>query len=194
MKPNKLPPGQREIDHLLKWNIEHPWIVPENPKIDLKNWILTIDGEIENPAKLTWQDLLNLPAVESKSDFHCVESWSVRNCNWYGVKFGTLAQIVKPNKNAKNVLFQCADGYTTSLDIEELLHDDVLLAYKLNREWLEEPLGRPLRLVVPHKYAYKSAMWIERISFMKTKELGFWEKRGYSDSADVWKNDRYASK
>jgi len=85
------------------------------------------------------------------------------------------------------------DGYTTSLDVPGLLEDDVILAYKHDGKPLDESLGAPLRLVVPKKYAYKSAMWIERITFMKTKKLGYWEKRGYSDTADAWKNDRYAT-
>jgi DMSO/TMAO reductase YedYZ molybdopterin-dependent catalytic subunit len=85
-----------------------------------------------------------------------------------------------------------ADGYTTSLSLEDLLKDNVLLTYKLNGSLLETPLGGPLRLVVPDKYGYKSAMWVERITFTDAKELGYWEKRGYSDTADVWKNDRYA--
>ncbi len=191
MTPNKLPPGQHEIDRLLRWNIDHPGITPENPRINLKTWTLTVDGEVKNPQKLTWQAFLNLPAAESKSDFHCVEGWSVRDCKWYGVSFSAMVQIVEPNEDTKHVFFKCSDGYTTSLTIEELLHDDVLLAYKLNGKLLEEPLGGPLRLVVPQKYAYKSAMWVERITFMRTKELGFWEKRGYSDTADVWKNDRF---
>ncbi len=192
MTSNKLPPGQHEIDRLLRWNIDHPGITPENPRINLKTWTLTVDGEVKNPQKLTWQDFLNFPAAESTSDFHCVEGWSVRDCKWYGVKFSSIVQIAESNENAKYVLFKCSDGYTTSLTIEELLHDDVLLAYKLNGKFLEEPLGGPLRLVIPQKYAYKSAMWVERITFTKTKELGFWEKRGYSDTADVWKNDRLA--
>lgn len=191
MKTNRLPPGQHEIDAILRWNIDHPGIVPENPKIDLENWMLIVDGEVENPVKLIWQDFLRLPSVESRSDFHCVEGWSVRDLKWYGVKFSTLVQVVKPTKDAKYVFFRCSDGYTTSLDLKNLLKDDVLLAYKLNGEFLEESLGGPLRLVVPDKYAYKSAMWIERITFTKIKELGFWEKRGYSDTADVWKNDRF---
>jgi DMSO/TMAO reductase YedYZ molybdopterin-dependent catalytic subunit len=191
MNARKLPPGQHEIDHLLRWNIDHPGIIPENPKVDLEHWTLTVDGEVKKPLKLTWQDLLNLPAVESKGAFHCVEGWSVRDLRWYGVRFGSLVELVEPDEDAKYVFFKCLDGYTTSLNLEDLVRDDVLLAYKLNGKPLEVPLGGPLRLVVPHKYAYKSAMWIERISFAKTKELGFWEKRGYSDTADVWKNDRF---
>ncbi len=192
MKKDELPPDQHEIRNLLRWNIDHPGIVPKNPEFNPEKWKLTVDGEVENPLELTWKDLLNLPAVESTSDFHCVEGWTVRNLKWCGVKFSTLAEIVKPNENATYVFFACSDGYTTSLDLIDLLQENVLLAYKLNGKFLETPIGRPLRLVVPDKYAYKSAMWIERVTFANQKELGYWEKRGYSDTADVWKNDRFA--
>ncbi|MEM3045565.1 MAG: molybdopterin-dependent oxidoreductase [Candidatus Bathyarchaeia archaeon] len=187
-----MPPGQHEIEALLGWNIDHPGIIPENPKVDLEKWTLTVDGEVENPLKLRWQDLLRLPSIESKSDFHCVEGWSVCDCLWLGVRFSSLVQVVKPTEDARHVLFTCSDGYTTSLDLEDLLRENVLLAYRLNGKPLEAPLGGPLRLVVPEKYAYKSAMWVERITFTRRKELGYWERRGYSDTADVWKNDRYA--
>jgi DMSO/TMAO reductase YedYZ molybdopterin-dependent catalytic subunit len=75
--------------------------------------------------------------------------------------------------------------------LSELEGDDILLAYKLNGETLEEGLGFPLRLIVPSKYAYKSALWVTGVRFTRGKDLGFWERRGYSDNADVWKNDRF---
>ncbi len=187
-----MPPDQREIDAILKWNIDHPGIIPENPPTDLKKWTLTVDGEVEKLLRLTWQEFLELPSTESKSDFHCVEGWSVTDCTWHGVRFSSLVQIVKPKKEARYVFFTCSDGYTTSLELKELLKDNVMLAYMLNGENLEESLGGPMRLIVPDKYAYKSAMWVTKITFKKTKELGYWEKRGYSDTADVWKNDRRA--
>jgi DMSO/TMAO reductase YedYZ molybdopterin-dependent catalytic subunit len=158
----------------------------------LKTWFLEINGEVENPAKLSWNDVLKLPKVESVSDFHCVEGWSVLNCKWEGVPFKHVVHLVKPKENTKFVTFECADGYTTSLSLEELSGEDVILAYKLNGKELEEGIGFPLRLIVPDKYAYKSAMWITRIKFTSKKELGYWEERGYSDTADVWKNDRFA--
>jgi DMSO/TMAO reductase YedYZ molybdopterin-dependent catalytic subunit len=187
-----LPPAQRAIKRILRWGIDHPGIISENPKIDLEKWILTVDGEVENPLRLSWNDFLKLPKVESVSDFHCVEGWSVLNCRWEGVRFKHIVNLVKPKGTAKSVTFECADGYTTSLTLEELVSDDVLLAYKLDGQELEEGLGWPVRLVVPSKYAYKSALWVTRIKFMSKKELGYWETRGYSDTADVWKNDRFA--
>ena len=89
------------------------------------------------------------------------------------------------------VTFECADGYTTSLYRTELADDDVMLVHRLNDKTLEEGWGFPVRLIVPNKYAYKSALWVTKLRFTRGKELGFWEKRGYSDSADVWKNDRF---
>jgi DMSO/TMAO reductase YedYZ molybdopterin-dependent catalytic subunit len=194
MSKKGLPPNQYEIPKLLRWNIDHPGIIPENPQVDLKKWRLIIDGEVNNSLTLTWEEFLKLPSVEMKSDFHCVEGWSVRDLIWKGVKFGHIIPIVKPKEIVKYVFFECYDGYTTSLDLSSLLKENVLLAYKLNGEWLEIPLGGPLRLIFPDKYAYKSAMWIRRIIFTKVKELGYWEKRGYSDTADVWKNDRFSLK
>jgi len=190
-KDKKLPPGQAPTKSLLRWGIDHPGIARSNPKIDLKTYTLEVSGEVENPVRLNWQEILRLPKVQSVSDFHCVEGWSVLDCKWEGVRFSQIAELVKPKANAKFVTFECADGYTTSLSMQELSGEDVLLAYGLNDKPLEEGIGFPLRLVVPNKYAYKSALWVTEIRFTAKKELGFWEKRGYSDSADVWKNDRF---
>lgn len=192
-KRKGLPPGQKPIKRLLKWGKDHPTIGGPVPKIDLKKWVLTIDGDVKKTLKLGWNDLLKLPTVESTSDFHCVEGWSVLDLKWEGIRFKDIASMVEPMETAKFVSFICADGYTTSLPLEKLLGEDVLLAYKLDGEYLDEGIGAPLRLVVPEKYAYKNAMWITRIKFTDNKELGYWESRGYSDTADVWKNDRFST-
>ncbi len=190
-KKKKLPPSQRATDRILRWGIDHPGITSTNPQLSLETYTLTIDGEVENPVKLNWNDFMTLPKVVSDSDFHCVEGWSVLDCKWEGVSIHEIERLVKPKDVAKSITFECADSYTTSLFREELFGDDVLLAYKLNGEVLEEGLGFPVRLVVPNKYAYKSALWVVRLRFTRGKELGFWERRGYSDSADVWRNDRF---
>jgi DMSO/TMAO reductase YedYZ molybdopterin-dependent catalytic subunit len=188
----RLPPGQNPIKRLLRWGIDHPGITRSNPKIDLKEYVLTIEGEVERPVKLGWDDVLKLPRVESVSDFHCVEGWSVLGCRWEGVRFSQIVELARPREAARCVTFECADGYTTSLTLQELSGGNVLLAYKLDGEPLEEGFGFPLRLVVPSKYAYKSALWVTRVKFTIDKELGYWERRGYSDVADVWKNDRFS--
>jgi DMSO/TMAO reductase YedYZ molybdopterin-dependent catalytic subunit len=190
-KAKKLPPGQTPIKRILRWGIDHPGITSSNPKLDLKTYVLVVDGEVANSVTLSWDDILKLPKTVSTSDFHCVEGWSVLNCKWEGVLFKEIVNLAKPKETATSATFECADGYTTSLTLAELSGSDVLLAYKLDGKVLEEDLGFPLRLVVPSKYAYKSALWAKRVHFASKKELGFWEKRGYSDTADVWKNDRF---
>ena len=187
----KLPPGQKPIKRILRWGIDHPGITSTNPHIKLENYTLTVDGEVEKPAKLSWEEFTRLPQSVFVSDFHCVEGWSVLECRWEGVRFVDIERVVKPLNTARAVTFECADSYATSLFREELKSNDVLLASRLNGEALEEGYGFPVRLVVPSKYAYKSALWVEHLRFTRSKELGFWERRGYSDSADVWKNDRF---
>ena len=190
-KQRRLPPDQVATDRILSWGIDHPGITSTNPQLKLETYTLTVDGEVANLVKLSWSDFMQLPKTISVSDFHCVEGWSVLDCKWEGVRIRDIEKLVKPKDVAKAVTFECADSYTTSLFREELSGDDVLLAYKLNGEALEEGYGFPLRLVVPSKYAYKSALWVVYLRFTRGKELGFWERRGYSDSADVWKNDRF---
>jgi DMSO/TMAO reductase YedYZ molybdopterin-dependent catalytic subunit len=190
-KEERLPPGQAPIKRLLRWGIDHPGIARETPKIDLETYTLTVDGEVQKPLKLSWNDVLKLPKVKSTSNFHCVEGWSVLNCEWEGIRFREVASLARPKDAASFVTFECADGYTTSLSLQELSGDDVLLAYALDGKPLEEGFGFPLRLAIPDKYGYKSALWITHIKFKSKKELGYWEKKGYSDTADIWKNDRF---
>jgi DMSO/TMAO reductase YedYZ molybdopterin-dependent catalytic subunit len=190
-KHEEMPPSQTPIKKLLRWGMDHPGITKSNPKIDLRTYSLVIEGDIEKPLTLLWDDIQKLPRTESVSDFHCVEGWSVLGLKWEGVQFRHIVSLAKLKETARFVTFECADGYTTSLPLEELSGDDVLLAYKLDGKPLEEGYGFPLRLVVPQKYGYKSALWVTRIRFTSKKELGYWEKRGYSDTADVWKDDRF---
>lgn len=187
----ELPPGQKPIKRILRWGIDHPGIVSANPQLKLETYTLTIDGEVEKPATLSWAEFAALPSVVSISDFHCVEGWSVLDCRWEGVRISEIERLVKPKETAKAVTFESADAYATSLFREELTAEGVLLAYKLNGEPLEEGYGFPVRLIVPNKYAYKRALWVTHLTLTRGKELGFWERRGYNDNADVWRNQRF---
>ena len=189
----RLPPGQTPIAAIMRWGIDHPGIISQNPVIRPGEWILTVDGEVENPLEISWKELNQLPAVENTSDFHCVEGWSVLDCRWKGVHFTTVASMARPKPQGKYVWFESADGYTTQLPLADLTSPDVLIAYELNGQPLPVELGGPVRLIVPNKYAYKSPMWLTHMSFVKEKRAGYWELRGYSDTADIWKNDRRAA-
>ncbi len=182
----RIPPKQRVTS---KFPVLHEGSVP---KFDPKTWDFVVEGLVENSVRLTYAEFLRLPKTASISDFHCVTGWSKLDNKWEGVAFKTISDLVKPLKEAKFVTVIAEGGYTTSLPLEALLQDDVLLAYRLDDKPLEPKHGGPLRLVVPKKYAYKSAKWVRKLRFTKEQEPGYWEMRGYSNTADPWKEERYA--
>jgi len=185
VKDQRLPPGQTEAKGT---PLRH---IGPIPKIDPNTWHLEVTGEVEKPTTFTLKDLQAKPSITSVSDFHCVEGWSILNNKWEGITFKTITEIVKPKANAKYVTFECADGYTTSLPISELLQNKALLAYKLDDKPLPPERGKPLRLIVPNKYAYKNPMWLKKIKFTQKQQPGYWETRGYSNTADAWKQQRH---
>ena len=118
--------------------------------------------------------------------------WSKFNNKWEGIRFHDLMKIVRPMENAMYATIECEGNYYTSLPLEDLEYDDVILVYRLDDEDLPHQYGGPLRIVVPHKYAYKSGKWVRKIKFTEKQELGYWEAGGYSNTADPFTNDRYS--
>lgn len=186
-KRESVPPNQRVVYD--KFPILH---IGSVPRFNAEKWDFTAEGLVDNPLRLTYSEFLKLPRTMSVSDFHCVTGWSVLDNKWEGVALKTIFDMVKPKPNARYTTVVAEEGYTTSLPIEDLLDHDVLLAYRLNDKLLEPEHGGPLRLVVPKKYAYKSAKWVRKLRFTEKQELGYWEQRGYSNSADPWKEERHA--
>jgi DMSO/TMAO reductase YedYZ molybdopterin-dependent catalytic subunit len=182
----RIPPNQAVTE---KFPILHVGPVPQ---FDPKTWDFVAIGLVRNPLKLKYEELLKLTKTVSVSDFHCVTGWSRLDNKWEGVAFKTIYDLVKPLSKAKYVTVVAEMNYTTSLPIEELISDDVLLAYRHNGLDLKPDHGGPLRLVVPKKYAYKSAKWVRKLVFTEKQELGYWELRGYSNTADPWKEERYS--
>jgi DMSO/TMAO reductase YedYZ molybdopterin-dependent catalytic subunit len=182
----KTPPGQRVTE---KFPVLHEGNIPG---FDEKDWDFRVEGLVKNPMTLSWKEFQSLPKVKSVSDFHCVTGWSRMDNEWEGVRFSEIANLATPEKNAGFVTVVAEGGYTTSLSLDDMMDDNVLLAYIFEGKPLPLDHGGPLRLIVPKKYAYKSAKWVRRIIFTEDKDLGYWEKRGYSDSADPWKEERYS--
>jgi DMSO/TMAO reductase YedYZ molybdopterin-dependent catalytic subunit len=163
-----------------------------HPKIELQNWRLKIDGEVENPVIINWEEFMNMPQTEDISDFHCVTTWSKLDMPWKGVSFADLAALAMPKATATHVMCYGYDTYTTNLSIEEALKSDVLLAHTVYDAPLELEHGGPVRMVTPQLYAWKGSKWIKRIEFLNANKKGFWEERGYSNTAYPWRNDRYS--
>jgi DMSO/TMAO reductase YedYZ molybdopterin-dependent catalytic subunit len=183
---DRLPPGQKLTDGFPVLDLG---VQPEIPPGD---WRLKIDGSVEKPATLTWEQFNALPQVEDVSDFHCVTTWSKYDCRWGGVAFTTLYELVQPKPEARFVYFTSFDGYSTNVALEKCLDDDVLVATKFNGQPVPREHGGPARVIIPKLYAWKGAKFVSGITFLPEDKLGFWEVRGYSNTADPWTEDRYA--
>jgi DMSO/TMAO reductase YedYZ molybdopterin-dependent catalytic subunit len=189
----KLPIGQ----HIVKnWPVLD---LGEHPDVTLDRWRLEVGGVVDNPLSLTWDDFLALPQAEDVSDFHCVTTWSRFDNHWGGVRFKSLAELVVPRDDARFVLCTgydlepgTATPYTTNLSLARAVEDDVLLVHTWEGEPLPREHGGPCRMITPKLYAWKGAKWIRRIDFLPEDQKGFWEVRGYSNTAEPWFNDRYA--
>ncbi len=183
---NRLPPGQ----HLTPgFPVLDLGIKPEIP---LTDWRLDVGGAVENPKSFTWEEFNALPQFVDVSDFHCVTTWSKFDVRWTGVAFFTLSELVRPKLEAKHVLFGSYDGYTTNVRIEDVMDDDVLIATKYDGKPLPRDHGGPARVIIPKLYAWKGAKFIRSIEFSVEDKLGFWEVRGYSNTADPWSEDRFS--
>jgi DMSO/TMAO reductase YedYZ molybdopterin-dependent catalytic subunit len=172
----------------------------EPPNVSLAEWRLEIAGLVENPFTLTWDQFMVLPQVEDVSDFHCVTTWSRLDNHWVGVKFKTIAELAVPEENAKWIVctgydrdVTSGEAYTTNLPLARAIEDDVLLVHAREGKPLPRDHGGPCRMITPKLYAWKGAKWIRKIEFLDKNRRGFWERRGYSDTAQPWFNDRYSS-
>jgi DMSO/TMAO reductase YedYZ molybdopterin-dependent catalytic subunit len=183
---NRLPPGQRQVHNfpVLDLGIQ--------PDVPLDRWQLKIDGAVENPVSLTWEQFKALPQFNDVSDFHCVTTWSQFDMEWQGVAFFTLADLVRPRPEVAHVLFKSYDGYTTNNPLDACLDDDVLIAHTWNGKPLTKEHGGPARVIIPKRYAWKGAKFIKEIIFLERDCPGFWEVRGYSNTADPWLEDRFS--
>ncbi|ULQ54156.1 molybdopterin-dependent oxidoreductase [Flavihumibacter fluvii] len=162
------------------------------PDIAQSDWQLVIDGAVEYPVCLDWPSFMALPQIEDNSDFHCVTTWSKLNMSWLGVRLLDLAALVQPLESATHILCYGYDGYTTNLSLEEALKPDVLLVHSVEGLPLPIEHGGPVRMITPQLYAWKGSKWINHIEFLTQNKLGFWEERGYSNTAYPWRNDRYS--
>ncbi|HZZ84076.1 MAG TPA: molybdopterin-dependent oxidoreductase [Anaeromyxobacteraceae bacterium] len=180
----RLPVKQGEQDELIPMDLGRVPAVPRD------RWRLAVDGAVEAPFGLTFDELQALPQEERTADFHCVTGWSVLGLRWRGVSLTTLLALARPAAAATHVMFHSYDDYSTNLPLEEVLKDDVLLVHELGGAPLSAELGGPARVITPQLYAYKGAKWVKRIELLTHDRRGYWEIRGYSNTAYPWRNDR----
>jgi DMSO/TMAO reductase YedYZ molybdopterin-dependent catalytic subunit len=183
--PERLPPGQYLTE---KWPVLHAGTVPDT---DLATWDFRVFGQVENPITLSWEELKALPAREITIDIHCVTRWSRFDTGFKGVHWSELAKLVEPKPSARYVVAHAEQDFTANAPLAALEDDEALLAYEADGEPLTPEHGWPLRLVIPKRYFWKSAKWLRGIELLDHDEPGFWERLGYHNEADYWKEERY---
>jgi DMSO/TMAO reductase YedYZ molybdopterin-dependent catalytic subunit len=184
--PARLPPGQYLTE---KWPVLHAGSVPDT---DLATWDFKVTGEVEEPLTLSWEEFKELPAIEVTMDIHCVTRWSRFDTSFRGVHWSELARLVGPKPSARYVLAHAEHDFSSNVPLAAIEDDNALLAYEADGEPLTPEHGRPLRLVVPGRYFWKSAKWLRGLEPRATDEPGFWERYGYHNDADYWKEERYS--
>ncbi len=162
------------------------------PPVDLPTWRLRLWGDVENECEFTWDEFTALPTVRVETDIHCVTRWTKFDTVWEGVAFRELAARAGPTARANFVIQHAYGDYTTNLPLEELMDDDVVLAYRYGGEPLAAEHGGPMRLVVPKLYFWKSAKWLRGLEFRSQDRPGFWETYGYHTHGDPWSEERFS--
>ena len=193
----RLPPGQ---SYTQRFPVLHYGPIPAfNPA----TWDFKVWGEVETPLQFTWEAFNRLPRSQVSMDIHCVTKWSKFDTLWEGVQLRTLLErgLLKLTPKAHFVIEHAEYGYTTNIPLEVALQDNFMLATHFNGEPLSPDHGYPLRGVVgaiPGRkdlttpYLWKGAKWLRGLEFLNQDQLGFWELGGYNNSADVWKEERFA--
>ncbi|HEY0793160.1 MAG TPA: sulfite oxidase-like oxidoreductase [Chthoniobacterales bacterium] len=183
---DRLPPGQ----HL---TAGFPVLdLGVRPQVPLDEWTLELTGEVEHPVSLSWRELQDLPQFHDVSDFHCVTTWSKFDCQWSGVAFFTLLDLVRPRPGTRFLFVVGYDGYTTNVPLEPCMDEDVLIATAFKGTPISLEHGGPARMIIPKLYAWKGAKFVRSIEFRSTDIRGYWENRGYSDVGDPWTEDRFS--
>jgi DMSO/TMAO reductase YedYZ molybdopterin-dependent catalytic subunit len=182
----RLPPGQRETSRF-------PVLSKSGtPGWSREDWRFEVWGAVEESLTLEFEEFRALDSETQRQDFHCVTGWSRFDVEFTGVTFPTLAERAGVRDDAVHVMFHALDDYTTNLPLSDCLRDEVLFAWGLDGDPLPEEHGGPLRVVTPHRYAYKGAKWVCGVEFLTEPERGYWERRGYSNTADPWNEERYS--
>lgn len=162
-----------------------------NPTFDPATWDLRVWGEVDQEMSWTWDAFQQLPMKTITVDIHCVTRWSKFDTTWTGVPFTEFIKLFGVKDSARYVIAHCDYGYTTNLPLDAMLDDDVLLTHMYDGEMLDPDHGAPLRTLVPKRYFWKSAKFLRGLEFSTTDKPGFWEKAGYHNDGDPWKEERY---
>ena len=178
-----LPPGQYETNGFPVLS------AGPTPRVPLDTWRFQITTESGQSHGWSWDELRALPAARPTVDIHCVTKWSKFGTSWEGVSLDTLLDGVETS--AAHVVAHSYGGYTTNMPLADLRGGKAWLVHGYDGKPLTPEHGGPVRLLVPHLYFWKSAKWVKRLELLLTDKKGFWERAGYHNYGDPWREQRY---
>ena len=182
----RLPPGQYDVGD------DWPVLTAEpTPQLDTATWTFTIDGLVEQSLTWTWEEIHAMPGSVYNGDIHCVTTWSKLGVSFSGVSVDTLLAAARPQPSASYVLAWSTTGYNTNLPLADVTDGKAWVVWEYGGHPLPTAHGGPARLLVPHLYFWKSAKWVSRLEVLDHDEAGFWERNGYHDRGDPWREQRY---
>jgi DMSO/TMAO reductase YedYZ molybdopterin-dependent catalytic subunit len=185
-RDRRLPPGQYDVGS------DWPVLTAEvTPRFDPERWTMTVDGLVERPQTWSWQDMHLLPQSQYRGDIHCVTTWSKLDTFFDGVSVDLLLEAARPSPTATHVLATSTTGYTTNLPLSHVSGGQSWIVWSHEGKPLTREHGGPVRLLVPHLYFWKSAKWVTRLTLLDHDEHGFWERNGYHELGDPWREQRY---
>jgi DMSO/TMAO reductase YedYZ molybdopterin-dependent catalytic subunit len=159
------------------------------PHTPLEQWDFQIVGEVDGTHRWTWDEFQALPSEEITRDIHCVTKWSKLDTSWRGVSIDTLLDGIETS--AEYVIEYSDGGYTTNLPLADVTGGKAWIVFEYDGEPLPAEHGGPARVLVPHLYFWKSAKWVRGLKLSAQDEPGFWERNGYNNYGDPWKEQRY---
>jgi len=183
--PNRLPPGQYLTE---RFPVLH---VGDVPTYAPGEWNLTVNGLVDKPFTLSFEELTALPSVTLTTDIHCVTKWSKFDTVWRGVKLKDLLDMAGIQSDATHVMGHAEYGYTANLPMDDALRDESMVVWEYEGEAIEPIHGGPVRLLVPNLYFWKSPKWLRGIELMNADKPGFWERNGYHMYGDPFLEQRH---
>ena len=185
-RDERVPPGQSVVK---TWPV---LTYGPTPRIDTGEWMLAVDGEVNKPFTIDWAEFNRLPKHTMLTDIHCVTRWSKLGMEWEGVSIDELIERADGlTSSANHLIAHCYGGYTTNLPTEDVIGGKAMITTRADGELLTPEHGAPARLFVPHLYFWKSAKYINRLTFTERDHPGFWEVNGYHNYGDPWREERY---
>lgn len=179
-----LPPGQHRTEGFPVLSTGPTHNMPTD------KWSFSIESEMGGTHRWTWDEMMQLPADRITTDIHCVTRWSKLGTTWKGVSLDVLFEYV--DTEYLYAMVHSYGGYTTNLPVTDLLDGKAWIAYDFDGRALTAEHGGPARLLVPHLYFWKSAKWVRGITMQEKDHPGFWERHGYHNYGDPWREERHA--